>query len=83
MCEHAYKSIALGCIMDSHYDTVHCNEIATYAQSISQFEIFWPYSMYFEFGQVLARYAQIEIPMPIYQHFWSLSKIFDRITHSK
>ena len=30
MCEHAYKSIALGCIMDSHYDTLHCNEIATY-----------------------------------------------------
>ena len=39
MCEHAYKSIALGCIMDSHYDTLHCNEneIATYAQSICQF----------------------------------------------
>ena len=37
MCEHAYKSIALGCIMDSHYDTVHCNEIATYAQSVCQF----------------------------------------------
>ena len=37
MCEHAYKSIALGCIMDSHYDTLHCNEIATYAQSVCQF----------------------------------------------
>ena len=51
MCERAYKSIALGCIMDSHYDTLHCNEIATYAQSICQFEIFWPCSIYFEFSQ--------------------------------
>ena len=67
MCEHAYKSIALGCIMDSHYDTVHCNEIATYAQSVCQFWNFFDHIQctYFEFGQVLTRYAQIEISMPI------------------